>query len=134
MVRIILGVIVGFIAWLIAWVGTEKILSAIWPAFGTHQAAFQNAITEGGEFTADTTMLLTHIVMGSIVSVISGALAALIAGGNSRAPLFVGILLLGLGILKAIMSWPHVPIWYHIVFTAILLPMALLGGRLIPAN
>jgi hypothetical protein len=134
MVRIVLGVIVGFIAWLIAWVGVEKILSAIWPAFGTHQAAFQTAITDGSQFTADTTMLLTHIVMGSVISVISGALAALIAGGNSRAPLFVGILLLGLGLLKAVMSWPFVPIWYHIIFTAILLPMALLGGRLITNN
>jgi len=134
MVRIILGVIVGFIAWLIVWVGVEKVLSAIWPAFGTHQAAFQTAITDGGEFTANTTMLLTHIVLGSVVSVISGALAAVIAGGNSRAPLFVGILLLTMGVMKAVMSWPYVPIWYHIIFTAILLPMALLGGRLISSN
>ena len=31
MVRIVLGVIAGFFAWVIAWVGSEKILSAIWP-------------------------------------------------------------------------------------------------------
>ena len=130
MMRIILGVIVGFVSWLIMWFGIEKIISALWPAFGTHQAAFQAAITDGGEFTADPIMLLTHIVMGSIIAVISGALAALIAGGNSYAPLFAGILLLAMGIAKAVMSWPHVPIWYHIIFTAILLPMALLGGRL----
>lgn len=134
MVRIILGVIAGFIAWLIAWVGVEKILSAIWPAFGTHQAAFQTAITDGGQFTADTTMLMTHIVMGSIISVMSGSVAGLIGGGNSRAPLIVGILLLGLGLLKAIMSWPYVPIWYHVIFTAILLPMAVVGGKLIPTT
>jgi hypothetical protein len=134
MVRIILGVIVGFIAWLIAWVGVEKILSAIWPAFGTHQAAFQTAITDGGQFTADTPMLLTHIVMGSIISVMSGSVAALIAGGNSRAPLFVGILLLAMGVMKAVMSWPYVPIWYHIIFTAMLLPLAIVGGKLITAN
>ncbi|MGB7070499.1 MAG: hypothetical protein WBD22_13480 [Pyrinomonadaceae bacterium] len=60
-------------------VGSEKVLSAIWPAFGAHQAAFQTVITEGGEFTADTTMLLTHVVMGSIISMISGSLSALIA-------------------------------------------------------
>ncbi|HEV8593431.1 MAG TPA: hypothetical protein VGQ55_15105, partial [Pyrinomonadaceae bacterium] len=128
MVRIVLGVIAGFIAWLIAWVGTEKIVSAIWPAFGTHQAAFQTAITDGGQFTADTTMLLTHIVMGSIISVMSGAVAALIAGGNSRAPLFVGILLLAMGIMKAVMSWQYVPVWYHVIFTAMLLPLAIVGG------
>lgn len=131
MLRIILGVVGGFIGWLILWVGGEKIISAIWPAFGAHQAAFQAAITDGGQFTADNTMLLTHIVLGSIVSVFSGALAALIAGESSRAPLFAGILLLAMGVAKAAMSWQYVPLWYHVTFTAILLPMAVLGGRLI---
>ncbi len=129
--RIVWGVFAGFIVWLIVWVGSEKILSAIWPAFGVHQAAFQAAIKHGGQFTADTTMLLTHIVLGAIISVMAGSLAALIAGENNRAPLVVGILLLALGVMKAVMSWPHVPIWYHIIFTAILLPMAIIGGKLI---
>ena len=132
MLRIFLGVIAGFIAWLIVWVGSEKILSAVWPAFGVHQAAFQAAIENGGEFTADSRMLLTHIVVGSIVSVFSGFLAALVAGGNSRAPLIVGLLLLAMGLLKAVMSWPYVPVWYHLIFTALLLPMAILGSKLYP--
>ena len=131
MVRIVLGVIAGFFAWAIVWVGSEKILSAIWPDwFGAHQAAFQAAIEHGGQFTADTTILLMHIVLGSIVSVISGFLAALIAGENKRAPLILGFLLLAFGLLKLFMSWAYVPIWYHVIFTAILLPMAILGGKL----
>ena len=131
MLRIVLGVIAGFIAWLIVWVGVEKILSAIWPAFGVHQRAFEEAIKNGGQFTADTSALLTHIVLGSIVSVMAGSLAALIAGENTRAPIAVGCLLLAMGVLKAVMSWPYVPIWYHVIFTAILLPLAILGGKLI---
>ena len=131
MLRIILGIIAGFIAWIIVWVGSEKILSAIWSAFGVHQKAFEDVLKNGGSFTAETGPLLTHIVIGSIVSVMAGSLAALIAGENSRAPLFVGILLLALGIAKAVMSWQYVPIWYHVIFTAILLPMAIVGGRLI---
>ena len=131
MLRIVLGVIAGFIAWLIVWVGSEKILSAIWPAFGAHQRAFEEAIKNGGQFTAETTMLLTHIVLGSIVSVGAGFLAALIAGENSRTPLFAGILLLAMGVMKAVMSWQYVPIWYHVIFTAMLLPLAILGGKLI---
>src|SRR3982750_4633221 len=101
MLRIILGVVVGFIAWLIVWIGVEKIISAIWPAFGVHQRAFEEVIKNGGQFTPDTTMLLTHIVVGSIVSVMAGSLAALVAGENSRAPLAVGILLLLMGVMKA---------------------------------
>lgn len=131
MLRIVLSVIAGFVSWLIVWVGIEKILSAIWPAFGAHQRAFEEVVKNGGQFTADTTMLLTHIVIGSIVSVMSGSLAALIAGENSRTPLIVGCLLLALGLLKAVMSWPYVPLWYHVIFTAILLPLAIVGGKLI---
>jgi hypothetical protein len=130
MLRIVLGVIVGFFAWMIAWFGGEKIISAVWPAFGAHQAAFQAAIETGGQFTADTRPLLAHIVLGSIVSVISGFLAALVAGENKRAPLVLGFLLLALGLLKAVMSWQYVPVWYHVIFTAILLPMTIIGGRL----
>ena len=131
MLRIALGVIAGFIAWLIVWLGSEKGLSAIWPAFGVHQRAFEAAIKNGGEFTSDSIMLVTHIIVGSVVSVMAGSLAALIAGENTRAPLFIGIVLLAMGLLKAVMSWRHVPLWYHVIFTAMLLPMAILGGKLI---
>jgi hypothetical protein len=134
MLRVVLGVIAGFFAWLIVWVVSEKILSAIWPAFGLHQRAFEEALKNGGQFTAETGALLTHIVLGSTASVMSGSLAALVAGENSRAPLFVGILLLLMGIAKAVMSWQYVPIWYHLIFTAILLPMAIVGGKLMTTN
>ena len=131
MVRIVVGVIGGFFAWAIAWFGSEKILSAIWPAgFGAHQRAFEAALANGGQFTADTTLLLMHIVIGSIVSVMSGFLAALIAGENKRAPLILGFLLVAFGLLKVVLSWPYVPIWYHVLFTALLFPMSIMGGRL----
>jgi hypothetical protein len=131
MLRTIVGVITGFVAWSIAWFGGEQIFSAIWPeGFGAHQRAFQAAIENGGPFTADTTMLLIHIVLGSLVSVMSGSLTALIARENKRAPLFLGVLLLAFGVLKAVMSWPYVPMWYHVIFTAMLLPMTIWGGRM----
>ncbi len=131
MLRIVLGVIAGFIGWIVVWFGSEKILSSIWPAFGVHQKAFEDVLENGGQFTAETGPLLTHIVVGSIVSVMAGSLAALIAGKDTYAPLIVGCLLFAIGIAKAVMSWQYVPIWYHVIFTAILLPMAIVGGRLI---
>jgi hypothetical protein len=130
MLRIGLGVIVGFFAWGLIWFGGETVLSSVWPAFGEHQAAFQSAIENGGTFTANSTMLLTHVVLATVVSLIAGFLSALIAGENKRAPLILGFLLVGLGLLKAAMSWQLVPVWYHVLFTAVLLPMAIVGGRL----
>lgn len=131
MVRIVGGVVAGFLAWLIVWVGSEMIFSAIWPAwYGAHQRAFTAAIKSGGQFSSDATILLIHIVCAAVVSVVAGFLAALIAGENKRAPFILGLLLLALGVLKAVMSWPYVPIWYHVMFTALLVPMTILGGRL----
>lgn len=132
--RIVLGVIAGFISWLVVWIASEKILSAIWPAFGVNQKAFEDAIKNGGEYTADTTMLLTHLVLGSAVSVMAGIFAALIARENTSAPLVVGILLSVMAIAKAFMSRQYAPIWYHVIFTAILLPLAILGGKLISTS
>jgi hypothetical protein len=134
MLRIVLGVIAGFIGWLIVWIGSEKVISAMWAAFGANQKAFEEVLKNGGQFAPDTTFLVTQIVMGSIVSVLAGVLAALVAGENSRAPLVLGFVLLAMGILKAVMSWQYVPIWYHVIFTVLLLPLAILGGKLISSN
>lgn len=131
MVRIILGAIAGFIAWSIIWVGSERVLSAIWPGwYGAHQAAFEAAVANGGAFAADTTILLMNIVRGSMVSVISGFLAALIARENRRSPLILGVLLVAFGLLIVSMSWSYIPLWYHIIFTALLIPMTMVGGKL----
>ncbi|MDX2029696.1 MAG: hypothetical protein SF339_03435 [Blastocatellia bacterium] len=131
MLRIILGVIAGFFGWVIGWFGSEKALSAIWPEwFGVQQRAFQAAIENDGQFAPDTRFLLTQILCAAIVSVMSGFLAALVAGEAQRAPLILGILLLALGLMKAVLSWRHVPVWYHILFTAILVLMTIMGGKL----
>lgn len=129
--RIILGAIAGFIFWSIVWLGSERILSAIWPEwYGAHQTAFEAAVENGGAFTADTTILLMNIVRGSIISVLSGSLAAVIAGENNRSPVILGILLVAFGLFIVFMSWSLIPLWYHVIFTALLIPMTILGGRL----
>ena len=131
MVRVVLGVIAGFLAWSIVWVGSEKVLSAMWPAwYGAHQLAFEAAVANGGQFTADTTILVMNIVRGSTVSVMSGFLAALIAGEHKRSPLILGVLLVAFGLLIVVLSWPYVPIWYHVIFTALLIPMTVMGSKL----
>lgn len=129
--KIFMGAIAGFIAWSIVWLGSEKILSAIWPAwYGANQTAFEAAVAKGGQFTADTTILLMNIVRGSAVSVMSGFLAALIAGENRRSPLILSVMLVAFGLLIVFMSWSYIPIWYHVIFTALLIPMTYLGARL----
>ena len=131
MVRIILAVIVGFIAWSIVWVGSEQILSWIWPAwYGAHQAAFELATYNKSAFTPDTTILVMNVIRGSLVSIMSGFLAAMIAGERGRSTMALGVLLLAFGVLVAALTWAIIPLWYHVIFTAMLIPMTILGGKL----
>ena len=132
--RKILGVIAGFFAWIAIWVGIEKVLSAIlseW--YGAPQHAFQDAVENGPPvegFMVETRLLIMHIIIGAIVAVIAGYVGALVSGDNKRTPMIVGIMLLVLGLAKVVMAWPYVPGWSHIIFTAMLLPLAVVGGRL----
>jgi hypothetical protein len=131
MIQIILGVVAGFFAWIIVWFSGEKILSILWPAgFGVHQRAFTDALTNGGQFTPTTTFLAIHCVLCAIVSLLAGYVTALIAGEKMIAPIAIAVVMLALGILKAVMSWKLVPAWYHVTFAVLLFSMAYLGGTL----
>lgn len=130
MLRAILAVLAGFATWMLAWFGGEKILSALLPtAFGVHQKAFEEVLEKGGQFAPDATFLLMHIGLAAVVTLIAGLLAAKLARNNRRAVLALGLLLTAMGVMKAVMSWHLVPLWYHIAFTALLLPLILLASR-----
>ena len=131
MLRVILGIVAGFIAWSILWVGSDQLLrmvSAEW--YGAHQAAFEKAMFNQEPFTPDSTILILRLVFSVIISLMSGFLAAVIAKGNRNAPLGLGILLLAFGLLVQVVAWNYMPVWYHVVFLALLIPMTILGGRL----
>ena len=131
MLRVILGVIAGFIAWSILWVGSDQVLMMLSPGwYGAHQEAFQKAMFNKTEFTPDNTILIMHLVRAVIITLMAGFLAAFIARGNRNAPLGLGILLLLFGAMVQAMAFNYIPIWYHLVFLALLIPMSILGGRL----
>lgn len=127
----VLGVIAGFVAWSIVWVGSDQVLmmaSPVW--YGAHQLGFEMAMTNQESFTPDTTILLMHLVRSVIISIMSGFLAAFVAGENRRTPLILGIVLLAAGLLVEVMAWNYLPIWYHLIFLALIVPMTILGGKL----
>ncbi len=80
MVRIILGVIVGFIVWSIVWVGTDAVLTAIFPdAYGKYITELQTAEKLGQSFETKTSMNFYALTLSLICSVISGFVATVIA-------------------------------------------------------
>lgn len=131
MIRIILAVVAGFFAWSIMWVGGEQVLSMVSPDwFGAHQIAFEKATFNKEAYTPDSAILILNVVRGIIITIVSGFLAAVIAGENRRSTLILGVLLLAFGLIVVAMTWEIIPIWYHALFSLMLIPMTIVGGRL----
>ena len=131
MVRIILAIIVGFIVWSILWVGSDFVLMAISPDwYGKHQTDLEAAALSQTPFMSDSLVLIIALIRSVIFSIISGFLAASIARENTKSTLGLGILLLLFGIYIQTIFWNNAPLWYHIPFLALLIPMTILGGKL----
>jgi hypothetical protein len=131
MVRIILGVIVGFIVWSILWVGGDEVIAKFSPDwYGVHKLAFEKAAFNHTSFDADPLILLIHLIRSVIASLIAGYMAALVANENWRTAWILGILLLLVGIVVEATVWNLAPVWYHLIFLILLIPMTLAGGKL----
>ena len=135
MLKIVLGVIAGFVAWSVLWIGSDQVLIMASPTwYAIHQDDFELAMLNKDAFNPDTTILIMHLIRAVIISIMSGFLAAFIAGENRRAPMILGILLLAFGLMVEVMAWNYLPIWYHLVFLALLIPFTVLGGKLKSAS
>ncbi len=135
MLKIVLGVIAGFVAWSVLWAGSDQVLVMASPGwYGIHQDDAYLALQNGESFSADTTIMLIRLAVAAIATIMSGFLAAFVAGENRRAPFALGILLLIVGIAVQASAWNVMPIWFHVIFLALLLPLSILGGKLKTAS
>jgi hypothetical protein len=120
MLKIILGIIAGFVVWSILWVAGDAVLRAVWTSYDESVKAMNFSFA----------MLIVPLILSAVVSIISGYIAALIAGENSKSPLILGIILLIVGVLVQMSVWEQIPLWYHLTFWILLVPMTILGGKL----
>ena len=122
--RVVVGVLAGAVVWAVLWVG------------GTAgaQAAFPELL--------DPTQRLEHVgaLLGFIgysvvLSILAGYVAATMAGvadraTGMRAAWILAGLQLALGVFFEVSSWDLLPVWYHLVFLALIVPATVYGGRL----
>ncbi|NNE99766.1 MAG: hypothetical protein HKN25_12165 [Pyrinomonadaceae bacterium] len=121
MLRIILGVIVGFVVWSVVFVGGEALVKAIAPGA---------AAPDGATYVGSVSILLGYLVRSIIASILAGFIGVLVAAENSKTPLILGIVLLAVGIMVQASAWSMLPVWYHLIFLALLIPMTIVGGKL----
>jgi hypothetical protein len=116
----VLGVIAGFVLWSVLWL------------------CFNFALHKLGLFSPDLTQPMTDpkpliaLLIGSVlISLVTGYVAAAIVGVPFTMPvLALGILLVAVGIFFQSQVWHQMPLWYHLSFLLLLIPMCFVGARL----
>ena len=120
MLRTALAVLAGFLAWTGLFLGLSASIRALFAS--AHGA-------DGSVFALGP--LLLYLALAAAASLLAGYAAGRIDRARpSRAALVTGLVLLAVGLPVQIASWSLAPVWYHLAFLVMLVPLAVVGGRL----
>jgi hypothetical protein len=117
--RTIGAVVAGVVLWGVLWNGGSAGLGAA------------GVITVGEPITA-VPVLLGLIAYSAGLSVLAGWVCAVIKDGPDAMTAVKGLAAVNLliGIAVEVMYWSLMPVWYHLIFLALVVPMTLAGGRM----
>ena len=120
MMRSAAGVLAGFVLWSVLWL------------------VYNNALKKAHVLTSDMAEPISDarslllLLFGSIVmSAVAGYCCAAIVQSPSYNPIAVlGLLLLAVGIFFQMQYWRLMPLWYHLSFLVLLIPLCFVGALL----
>jgi len=113
----ILGVIGGFVAWTMIWLGAN--------------AALRTAgLLPPADAAPPTGGLVLLIIVSVVASGVAGAISSRLSGRRATAVL-AGVLLV-VGVAVEFSLGRLLPLWYHLVFLALLIPATLAGAAMMP--
>ena len=119
--RAILGIIAGLVTWLI--VATLLNFGLRLSIPGYVQAEPVMAFT--------LTMKIGRLLLSAISCLAAGAVVRWIAPAASWAPWVAGAIVLAMFLPVHIKVWHVFPVWYHLTFLLTLIPLFMLGARLV---
>jgi hypothetical protein len=118
--RTIIAVAAGAAVWAVLWIGGTQFAAGALP----------NLLAAGQPVT-HTGALIGLIIYSLPLSVLAGYVTAAVAvGDRMRAVWILAILQLALGVFVEMSSWNLTPVWYHLVFLALIVPATVHGGAL----
>lgn len=120
MAHTVLAVLAGYAAWTVVWLGGNAMLFAP-----------MSAVVASGERFDALGPLLGVLLLSVVCSVAAGFTAASIARERaSVAVLVTATLLLVTGLGVQIGMWHLMPVWYHLAFLGLIVPVCMAAGRL----
>jgi hypothetical protein len=116
----VFAVATGFILWSVLWLGLNQLLLVL----GVMPATTSQPI-------ADPKPLVLLLVGSVLISLLSGYVTSRISGMEWALPAgALGVVLLATGVFVQLKLWYLIPLWYHLLFLLLLMPMTILGARM----
>ena len=120
MLRSILAIIAGSVAWMVTALGMDAVLMALAPQF-----------FDGNGKVESLPLLLFMMAYSLSFSVLGGYVTAFVAKRKElQHALALGMLQFAMGLAATVKFFDTAPLWYHVLFLTLLIPAILIGGRL----
>jgi len=120
MLRSILAIIAGSVAWMVTALGMDALLMAIAPHWFSANGKVESV-----------PLLLFMMAYSLSFSVLGGYVTALVARRKElQHALALGVLQFAMGFAATIKFFDTAPLWYHVLFLTLLIPAILIGGQL----
>ena len=101
----------------------------MWLGFGAAMQAALPDIIDLEQPITHVGVLLSYIAYSVLISIVAGFVCASIRKKSPMKTVWVyAVLLLVTGIAIEVASWELTPVWYHIVFLALIVPATVWGG------
>ncbi|HEV7632560.1 MAG TPA: hypothetical protein VGO41_06180 [Steroidobacteraceae bacterium] len=125
MLRSVLGVVVGAIAWMAGFYALAMLLALVWHDYALHGSQF----FRDGVFTFTAPMACFNLLFWVLAEFGAGWVTMKIAKRRGAVWVLAGLLVFYLALNHLVLYWPRFPWWYNL---GVVIPAAravLLGGR-----
>jgi hypothetical protein len=119
--RSILAFIAGFLAWGVVVTLINFVL----------RATIEGYVAAEPKLSFTFGMMVARLVMAAVTSLAAGAVTGWVAPSSERPAWALGIVVLALFIPVHINLWHVLPIWYHLTFLLTIVPLVVIGSRLV---
>lgn len=115
----------GLLAGALLWKGIVALFTLVgnlvWPAYA--------AVEVQRVFTLE--MFASRLLVGALANLAFGAVVAWVTRGERRAFWFALSAWMIFSVVDHYLVWEQFPLWYHLVYLACIVPIAMLGARLV---
>ena len=119
-IKIVLGVLIGFIAWFIVASIGNWVVRALAPGYAEADVAMKFTLS----------MMLARLGVGAVSSLVAGLVCAMCVRSVPSSVRFLAVALVVFFVPVHYALWSQFPLWYHAVFLLSIAPLVIAGGTL----